>query len=141
MLIKWVSPVARVAEVARRHAISTGLIYDWRREVFAGHGKPRVLDLPTPSLAEAFVTVTVTEPAAAMVVIDLASLKRSISVARGSCCRYEHAVMTLPDARFGSYVCPCRPGTRHSLDRRYNLKADVRSGAADRLAVARAWKA
>ena len=53
ILTEAFSPGAKVAEVARRHDVSTALIYTWRRkhrEAFAEAASP---DLPAPGFAEA----------------------------------------------------------------------------------------
>ena len=67
------TPGARVAEVARRHDISTGLIYTWRRKFYAARVEP-LPDVPMPSFAEALVTMD--EPASAAIVVDLVDGKR-----------------------------------------------------------------
>ena len=65
---------ARVAEVARRHDISTGLIYTWRRKFHAAHAEPALPATPLPSFAEA--RVAEDERTAPAVVIDLAGGRR-----------------------------------------------------------------
>lgn len=84
---------ARVAEVARRHDISTGLIYTWRRKFCAAHGEPSVPVVPTSSFAEALVTMD--EPAAAVIVIDLAGGKRISIFASASPAAVAAAVKSL----------------------------------------------
>lgn len=74
ILTEAFSSGARVAEVARRHDISTGLIYTWRRKFYAGRAEPALPDPPSLSFAEALVAGG--ERAAAMIVIDLAGGKR-----------------------------------------------------------------
>lgn len=74
ILTEAFSSGAGVAEVARRHDISTGLIYTWRRKFYAGHAEPALPVTPPPSFAEALVAKD--EPAAPAIVIDLAGGKR-----------------------------------------------------------------
>lgn len=76
ILTEAFSSGARVAEVARRHDISTGLIYTWRRKFYAGHAEPALPDTPSPSLSFAEALVAGGEPAAPAIVIDLASGRR-----------------------------------------------------------------
>lgn len=74
ILTEAFSSGARVAEVARRHDISTGLIYTWRRKFYAGPAEPALPDTPTPSFVEALVARN--EPAAPAILIDLAGGRR-----------------------------------------------------------------
>ena len=46
---------ACVAAVARRHDVSTGLIYTWRRKLYAAHAEAASPDLPGLGFAEAMV--------------------------------------------------------------------------------------
>ncbi|WP_380872336.1 hypothetical protein ACFB49_32830 [Sphingomonas sp. DBB INV C78] len=47
------APGARVAEVCRRHDISSALIYTWRRKLREAHAEPAPEDLPAPDFAAA----------------------------------------------------------------------------------------
>jgi transposase len=73
------APGACVAEVARRHDVSTALVYTWRRKLREAHAQPPSDDLPTPSFAAAVMiedteaTHPVPQPA---ILIDLARGKR-----------------------------------------------------------------
>ena len=49
------SPGACVAEVCRRHDISTALIYTWRRKLREAHAEPMPGTLPAPGFAEAVI--------------------------------------------------------------------------------------
>jgi transposase len=79
ILTEAFAPGACVAEVARRHEISTGLVYTWRRKLCAARGEPMPDELPAPGFAEA---VMIEDAAAAhagihpAMVIDLARGKR-----------------------------------------------------------------
>ena len=42
-----------VAEVARRHDVSTALIYTWRRKLREAHAEATPVELPDPGFAEA----------------------------------------------------------------------------------------
>ncbi len=53
ILIEAFSPGACVAEVARRHDVSTALVYTWRRKLCEAHGELPSVDLPNPGFAEA----------------------------------------------------------------------------------------
>ena len=74
ILTEAFSSGARVAEVARRHDISTGLIYTWRRKFYTAHAEPALSAPPLPSFAEAMVTED--EPTAPAIVIDLTGGRR-----------------------------------------------------------------
>lgn len=76
ILTEAFSSDARVAEVARRHDISTGLIYTWRRKFYACRAEPALPDPPSPSLSFAEALVAEDEPAAPAIVIDLAGGRR-----------------------------------------------------------------
>src|SRR5262245_32727803 len=66
------APGACVADVARRHDISTGLLYTWRSRLRR--------EVPGPAFAEAVVAETPVPPVSAAIVIDLAGGGR-ISIA------------------------------------------------------------
>ncbi|XHS02430.1 hypothetical protein ACFB49_40410 [Sphingomonas sp. DBB INV C78] len=72
-------PGARVAEVCRRHDISSALIYTWRRKLREAHAEPAPEDLPAPDFAAA-VMIEGVEPAhpgaQPAIIIDLARGKR-----------------------------------------------------------------
>ncbi|MHA0320190.1 IS66-like element accessory protein TnpA [Sphingomonas melonis] len=53
ILTEAFSPGACVAEVARRHDVSTALVYTWRRKLCAARGEPMPDELPAPGFAEA----------------------------------------------------------------------------------------
>jgi transposase len=55
ILTEAFSPGACVADVCRRHDISTALIYTWRRKIREAQVDPTPDRLPTPSFAEAVV--------------------------------------------------------------------------------------
>ena len=55
ILTEAFSPGACVAEVCRRHDISTALIYPWRRKIREAQAEPAQDMLPAPSFAEAVV--------------------------------------------------------------------------------------
>ena len=55
ILTEAFSPGACVAEVCRRHDISTALIYTWRRKIREAQAEPAPEMLPAPSFAEAIV--------------------------------------------------------------------------------------
>jgi len=55
ILAEAFSPGACVAEVCRRHEVSTALIYTWRRKLREAHVEPAAADLPEPRFAEALV--------------------------------------------------------------------------------------
>jgi transposase len=73
------APGACVAEVCRRHDVSSALIYTWRRKLRESHAEPAPNDLPAPGFAAA---VMVEDAQAAhpslqpAIVIDLARGKR-----------------------------------------------------------------
>jgi transposase len=74
ILTEAFSSGARVAEVARRHDISTGLIYTWRRKFYAAHAEPASPATPLTSFAEALVAEG--ERTAPAIVVDLAGGRR-----------------------------------------------------------------
>ncbi len=74
ILTEAFSSGARVAEVARRHDISTGLIYTWRRKFYAAHDEPALPATPLPSFAEALVAED--ERTTPTIVIDLTGSRR-----------------------------------------------------------------
>jgi len=78
ILVEAFSPGTRVAEVARRHDISTGLIYTWRRKFYAAHAEPALPDTPLPSPLLSFAEALVAEDkgSAPAIVIDLAGGRR-----------------------------------------------------------------
>ncbi len=53
ILTEAFSPEACVAEVARRHDVSTALIYTWRRKLRDASAEPMPHTLPAPGFAEA----------------------------------------------------------------------------------------
>jgi len=73
------APGACVAEVARRHDVSTALVYTWRRKLRDVHAEPEPDDLGAPGFAAAVmiedvdVALSGLQPA---IVIDLARGKR-----------------------------------------------------------------
>lgn len=73
------APGACVAEVARRHDVSTALVYTWRRKLRDAHAEPEPDDLTAPGFAAAVMIEDVDvapsgqQPA---IVIDLARGKR-----------------------------------------------------------------
>lgn len=73
------APGACVAEVARRHDVSTALVYTWRRKLREAHAEPAPEDLAVRGFAAA-VMIEDAEPAHAgtqpAIVIDLARGKR-----------------------------------------------------------------
>jgi transposase len=79
ILAEAFAPGACVAEVARRHDVSTGLVYTWRRRLREAHADPGPDDLAAPGFAAA-VMIEEAEAARAglqpAIVIDLARGKR-----------------------------------------------------------------
>lgn len=79
ILTEAFSPGACVAEVARRHDVSTALVYTWRRKLLEAAAEPSVLVEHEPGFAEAAIVEggegmsTVHGPA---MIIDLARGKR-----------------------------------------------------------------
>lgn len=79
ILTEAFAPGACVAEVARRHDVSTALVYTWRRKLREVHAEREPDDLATPAFAAA---VMIEDAAAAhpvsqpAIVIDLARGKR-----------------------------------------------------------------
>ena len=47
------SPGANIAQVARRHDVSTGQIYTWRRKLLEARAEPAFAASPDPGFAEA----------------------------------------------------------------------------------------
>jgi transposase len=77
ILTEAFSSGARVAEVARRHDISTGLIYTWRRKFYAAHAEPASPASPaTPLTSFAEALVAEDERTTPAIVIDLAVGRR-----------------------------------------------------------------
>lgn len=79
ILTEAFSPGACVADVARRHDVSTALIYTWRRKLREANAEPMPEALPGPGFAEAMmVEGEGTAPAAVQptMVVDLARGKR-----------------------------------------------------------------
>lgn len=74
VLTEAFSSGARVAEVARRHDISTGLIYTWRRKFYTAHAELALPATPLPSFAEALVAED--ERTAPAIVIDVTGGRR-----------------------------------------------------------------
>jgi transposase len=79
ILTEAFSSGANVAEVARRHDVSTALIYTWRRKLREAGAEPASPDLPTAGFAEAVmiegadVARVSTSP---VIVVDLARDRR-----------------------------------------------------------------
>lgn len=79
ILTEAFAPGACVAEVARRHDVSTALVYTWRRKLRQAHSEPATHNLAAPGFAAA---VMIEDAQAAhpglhpAVVIDLARGKR-----------------------------------------------------------------
>ena len=79
ILTEAFAPGACVAEVARRHDVSTALVYTWRRKLREAHAEPAPDDLASPGFAAA---VMIEDAEAAhpglqpAIVIDLARGKR-----------------------------------------------------------------
>lgn len=79
VLAEAFSPGACVAEVCRRHDISTSLIYTWRSKLRQPHAEPEPSEPPVPTFAEAVVVdgdAGRCAGAAPALVIDLARGKR-----------------------------------------------------------------
>jgi len=79
ILTEAFSPGACVSEVARRHDISTALIYTWRRKLREAHGEATSVDLPAAGFAEAVMVeddAASRTGAAPAIVIDLVRGKR-----------------------------------------------------------------
>ncbi len=68
------SPGAKVAEVARRHDVSTALIYTWRRKHREACADAVSLELPTAGFAEAVLVESDVAPVSTSpaIVVDLA---------------------------------------------------------------------
>jgi transposase len=79
ILAEAFSPGACVAEVCRRHDVSSALIYTWRRKLREGHTEPAPVDLAEPGFAEAMM-VEDTRPGGSgtrpAMIVDLARGKR-----------------------------------------------------------------
>lgn len=79
ILTEAFAPGACVAEVARRHDVSTALVYTWRRNLREAHAEPASDDLTAPGFAAAMM---IEDDGAAhpslqpAIVIDLARGKR-----------------------------------------------------------------
>lgn len=79
ILTEAFSPGASVADVARRHDVSTGLIYTWRRKLREASAEPVPEALSGPGFAEALMVkeeATVPVGAHPAMVVDLARGKR-----------------------------------------------------------------
>ena len=79
ILAEAFSPGACVAEVCRRHDISTALIYTWRRKLREMYAEPASVDLPEPGFAEAMVVADARPDGSAIgpaIIVDLARGKR-----------------------------------------------------------------
>jgi transposase len=79
ILTEAFSPGACVAEVARRHDVSTALIYTWRRKLREANAEPMPDTLPRPGFAEAVMVESEGAARAGMhpaIVVDLARGKR-----------------------------------------------------------------
>lgn len=73
------APGACVAEVARRHDVSTALVYTWRRKLRDAHAEPEPDDLAAPGFAAAVMIEDVDVASSGLqpaIVIDLARGKR-----------------------------------------------------------------
>lgn len=87
ILTEAFSSGANVAEVARRHDVSTALIYTWRRKLCAARAEPASPDLPATGFAEA---VMIEDDGAARastslaIVVDLARGRRVSILASAS---------------------------------------------------------
>ena len=71
ILTEAFSPRAKVAEVARRHDVSTALIYTWRRKHREARAEAASPELPTAGFAEAVMIesdVAAASPSPAMVI-------------------------------------------------------------------------
>jgi transposase len=80
ILTEAFSPGACVAEVARRHDVSTALIYTWRRKLREVQVEPMLGELPAPGFAEAVMIADASGAGAPgmhpTMVVDLARGKR-----------------------------------------------------------------
>lgn len=80
ILTEAFSPGACVADVARRHDVSTGLIYTWRRKLREANAEPAPEALPGPGFAQALMMVegegTAPSRVQPAMVVDLARGKR-----------------------------------------------------------------
>lgn len=79
ILAEAFSPGACVAEVARRHDVSTALVYTWRRKLLEVAGDPDVASTHDPGFAEATIVDDrddVSAQHAPAMVIDLARGRR-----------------------------------------------------------------
>jgi transposase len=79
ILTEAFAPGACVAEVARRHDVSTALVYTWRRKLREAHAEPAPDDLAAPGVAAAAM-IEDAQPAhpglQPAIIIDLARGKR-----------------------------------------------------------------
>jgi transposase len=79
ILTEAFSPGACVAEVCRRHDISTALIYTWRRKLLVANAGAASVDLADPGFAEAMVVEDARSHGSGIcpaMIIDLARGKR-----------------------------------------------------------------
>lgn len=79
ILAEAFSPGACVAEVCRRHDVSSALIYTWRRKLRETRAEPAPVDLPGPGFAEAMMVEDAGAGRAGVhpaMIIDLARGKR-----------------------------------------------------------------
>ncbi len=79
ILTEAFSPGACVADVARRHDVSTGLLYTWRRKFREANAEPVPEGLPEPDFAQALMVEgegTATAAVQPAMVVDLARGKR-----------------------------------------------------------------
>ena len=82
ILAEAFAPGARVADICRRHDVSSGLIYTWRRKLLdaeAAQGASLPETLPTPAFAEAVIdddAVTTSTGQHPAIIIDLPRGKR-----------------------------------------------------------------
>lgn len=99
ILAEAFSPGACVAEVCRRHDISTALIYTWRRKFREARVEPIPATLPDPGFAEAVMIADAAGPGAPGVhpamIVDLARGKRVSIFASASPAQVAAALKTL----------------------------------------------
>lgn len=79
ILAEAFSPGACVAEVCRRHDVSSALIYTWRRKHREAHAEPAPGDLTGPGFAEAMVVEAAGSAGSGLcpaIVVDLTRGKR-----------------------------------------------------------------
>ena len=107
ILTEAFSPGACVADVARRHDVSTGLIYTWRRKLREANAEPVPEALPGPGFVQAvMVEEEGTAPAGIhpAMVVDLARGKRVTIFATASPGQVTAALKAL---RLSARACGC----------------------------------